>query len=82
MLAADATVIFGDNRSHGSMLTARLCDRHGKLCLIVPLDRDSAAAADTPSAWIAEHCVNTLNVAGNRASQAPGIAEFVTMVLE
>ena len=33
-------------------------------------------------AWIAKHCIRTLNVAGNRASQAPGIAVFVTKALE
>ena len=32
--------------------------------------------------WIAEHGIRTLNVAGNRASQAPGIEAFVTAVLE
>ena len=40
VLAADGTVVFGDARSRGSMLTARLCRRHGKPCLMVPLDSD------------------------------------------
>jgi Circularly permutated YpsA SLOG family len=28
VLASDGTVVFGDSRSRGSMLTARLCQRH------------------------------------------------------
>ena len=49
---------------------------------MVPLDSDPVDAAGRLRAWIAEHDVRTLNVAGNRASQAPGIAAFVTAVLE
>jgi hypothetical protein len=82
VLASDGTVVFGDDRSRGSMLTARLCGQHGKPCLVVSLDSDSVEAADTLRAWIAEHRVKTLNVAGNRAGQAPGIVAFVTTVLE
>jgi hypothetical protein len=82
VLASDGTVVFGDDRSRGSMLTVRLCDRHSKPCLIVPPDSDPVKAADRLRAWITEYRVRTLNVAGNRASQAPGIAAFVTSVLE
>jgi Circularly permutated YpsA SLOG family len=32
VLASDGTVVFGDARSRGSMLTARLCRQHGKPC--------------------------------------------------
>ena len=38
VLASDGTVVFGDARSRGSMLTASLCQRHGKPCCMVPLD--------------------------------------------
>ena len=82
VLASDGTVVFGDARSRGSMLTARLCGRHGKPCLIVPLDSDPVEAAGRLHAWISKHRLKTLNVAGNRASQAPGIVAFVTTVLE
>ena len=82
VLASDGTVVFGDARSRGSMLTARLCRRHAKPCLMVSLGSDPIDAAGKLRAWIAEHSVRTLNVAGNRASQAPGIAAFVTAVLE
>ena len=82
MLASNGTVVFGDARSRGSMLTAHLCRRHGKPCLMVPLNSDPVDAADKLRTWITEHDVRTLNVAGNRASQAPGIAAFVATVLE
>ena len=82
VLASDGTVVFGDARSRGSMLTARLCQRRGKPCLMVSLRSDPVEAASRLCVWIAEHDVRTLNVAGNRASQAPGIAAIVTAVLE
>ena len=82
VLASDGTVVFGDGRSRGSMLTSRLCQRHGKPCCMVPLDGDGDAAAAALRSWLAEHRIRTLNVAGNRASQAPGVAAFVTAVLE
>ena len=82
VLASNGTVVFGDARSRGSMLTASLCQRHGKPCCMVPLDGDPANAADRLGLWLTEHHIRTLNVAGNRASQAPGIAAFVTAVLE
>ena len=43
VLASDGTVVFGDARSRGSMLTARLCRRHAKPCLLVPLGSDTRA---------------------------------------
>ena len=82
VLASNGTVVFGDARSRGSMLTARLCRDTASPAL---WSRSTAIPSRPPSrlrAWIAEHDVRTLNVAGNRASQAPGIAAFVTAVLE
>jgi hypothetical protein len=82
VLASDGTAVFGDARSPGSMLTAHLCQRHGKPSCMIPLDDNPSSAAARLRAWLAEHRIRTLNVAGNRASQAPGIAAFVTAVLE
>jgi hypothetical protein len=82
VLDSDATVVFGDGRSKGSMLTASLCQRHGKPCRMVPLDQDVASAAGTLQGRLSEHQIRTLNIAGNCASQAPGIAAFVMAVLE
>jgi hypothetical protein len=82
VLASDGTVVFGDSRSRSSILTARLCQRHGKPCVTVPLYQDVGSAASTLRLWLAEHRVRNFNVAGDRASQAPGIRAFVTAVLE
>jgi hypothetical protein len=82
VLASDGTVVFGDSRSRGSMLTARLCQRHSKPCCMIPLGEDPDAAADRLLSWLAQHRIRTLNVAGNRASQALGIEKFVTAVLD
>jgi hypothetical protein len=60
VLASDGTVVFGDARSRGSMLTARLCRRHAKPCLLVPLGSDPIGAAGMLRAWIGEHGVRTL----------------------
>ena len=40
------------------------------------------ADASQSEAWLDEHRIATLNVAGNRASQAPEIARLVGAVLE
>ena len=79
---ADGTVVFGDARSPGSMLTIRLCRRHGRPCLTIPPDAAPDQAARQLRAWLDEHRIATLNVAGNRASQAPEIAQLVRAVLE
>ena len=82
VLVADGTVIFGDMRSPGSMLTAELCGRHGRPCLVVTPGAPVAAATQRLRAWLVANRIQTLNVAGNRASQAPGIAAEVEAVLE
>lgn len=71
---SDGTVIFGDIESRGSRLTSRLCDEEFKWCIVNP----------SPSRlrqWCAEHDIETLNVAGNRASVDPTIDWFVRTVL-
>ena len=79
---ADGTVVFGDARSPGSVLTIGLCRRHGKPRLTIPPDDVPDQAARQLRAWLDEHRIATLNVAGNRASQAPEIAHLVRAVLE
>ena len=66
MLASDGTVVFGDGRSRGSMLTAGLCRRHGKPCLMVPLDSDPVDAASRLRPSFCALAV-ALAVAGERA---------------
>jgi Circularly permutated YpsA SLOG family len=59
VLASDGTVVFGDARSRGSMLTARLCRRHGRPCCMISLDDSLARAAARLRAWLDEHRVGT-----------------------
>ncbi len=79
--ASDGTVIFGDATTGGSKLTRELADRYGRPCLVLPASAAPEAAARDLAAWLAGHSIETLNVAGNRESQAPGIGRFVIDVL-
>jgi hypothetical protein len=61
----------------------RLAEQHRRPCLVVDLDEQ--ADAQQVRRWLAEHRVETLNVAGPRESLSPGIgaqaAEFLEEVL-
>ncbi len=84
LLAADATLIFttaGPPLAGGTALTAELAARHGKPCLVVSGTEDPAAAASLVRAFLAEHAVRTLNVAGPRASGEPEVGELVRRTL-
>jgi hypothetical protein len=80
LLANGRAVIAGEN-SRGSRLTVRLCRKHGRPCLELRLDLPVEEAAERARAWLVEHAIGTLNVAGSRESQAPGIDEYVAEVL-
>ena len=80
VLDSDATLILCRGvPSGGTELTRRLAARHGRPCLVVDLD----APADDASirGWIAQHAPGTLNVAGPRESQSPGIAQLAAALL-
>lgn len=74
VLDSDATLIFcvGHPRG-GTELTRRLADVHGKPHLVV--DLDGPPVVDDVRRWLARHRPATLNVAGPRESQTPGIAQ-------
>jgi hypothetical protein len=71
---ADGTLILclGEPRG-GTKLTLDEARRRAKPCLVVSLEGvpDVAAARR----WLAEHRIGTLNVAGPRESQSPGIGQ-------
>jgi len=83
VLEGDATLILCRGRpSGGTELTRRLAQQHGRPHLVVDLD-------DVPDPagvrrWLAEQRIETLNVAGPRDSQSPGIGalarEFIVRV--
>ncbi|MEN1679903.1 MAG: putative molybdenum carrier protein [Planctomycetota bacterium] len=82
---SDATVVFSPTKSPtgGTQLTLDYARRVGKpvLHLAESASKPVAAHAAALRGFIATHRVSRLNVAGPRASQAPGIASFVTDVL-
>jgi len=83
---SDATVVFSITRevSGGTALTLALAKRLGKPCLHLASDAASATGSDSAEellAFLAEHRVSRLNVAGPRASQEPLVAAFVRSVL-
>ena len=83
---SDATVVFSILRevTGGTALTLTLARRLGKPCLHLASDDVSATGADPADellAFLAEHHVGRLNVAGPRASQEPLVAAFVRGVL-
>jgi hypothetical protein len=69
--AADATLIISPRPlSGGTRLTVQFAERHAKPWLAVD-PRAEPDALDRVGAWLAEHRVQVLNVAGPRASKTP-----------
>src|SRR5438876_10986607 len=80
---SDATVIFsisGDLQG-GSKLTMEFAVRHKKPFLHISRDRDGKNAFTNLSAFLAQHPIQILNIAGSRASEEPQIAAFVFQTL-
>jgi hypothetical protein len=80
---SDATLILSHGPlAGGSRLALREAERSGKPLLHLDLDRVSeAAAAARIRGWLAAVAPRTLNVAGPRASEDPGIAAATAAVL-
>jgi hypothetical protein len=64
----------------GSKKTVEFAGEHKKSCL--HLCAGDQAAAEKLRAFVEEHCIKVLNVAGPRASNGPGVREFVVRTLE
>lgn len=76
-------MIFGDGAlTGGSALTARVAREAGKPCLHLDVKQLGRKAEGRLRAWITEHDIRTLNVAGSRESLAPGIRKAVATFLE
>ena len=80
VLKSDGTLIVGPYRTGGSALTAKLANDHHK-----PLFHVEYAAVDPVRQteqiaefryWLTRFRIRTLNVAGNRESQSPGLGQF------
>jgi hypothetical protein len=62
------TILFGNLDSKGSRLATELCEKFGRpLYRVIPGETKPSDVAE----WIAQNEIRILNVAGNRASQAP-----------
>jgi hypothetical protein len=79
---SDATLIFSHGALEGGSLeTAQLAGRHNRPCLHVdPKKLGREACVEAIVKWISTECPPefVLNVAGSRASKAPGIQQQVT----
>ncbi len=84
VLDSDATLIVSRGPlTGGSRLTRGLARRHGKPCLHVDLALTGVeGAARRVQSWVEETGPETLNVAGPRASNDPGIYDLTIALLE
>lgn len=72
VIDSDATLILcGGRPAGGTLLTLRLAKKHEKPCWVVDLDRPCDPAAIRR--WMEKTVVRTLNIAGPRESQQPGV---------
>lgn len=73
VLDSDATLIlYRGELKGGTALTQDLAERHGKPCLVVDLDHPPDLAVIRR--WLVASHADTLNVAGPRESQSPGVS--------
>lgn len=69
---SDGTLVLNFGRvSGGTHATVDFAEKHGKPCLVVQLDQRPDVVEAL--AWIAEHGISTLNIAGPRESKHPDV---------
>ncbi len=66
----------------GSRRTADFAKKHGKPWLHISERGSYESAGERLAAFVREHDIKTLNVAGSRGSKEPGVAAFVKLALE
>lgn len=72
---SDATLILNiGSLSDGTALTVELAEKNNRPCKILNLDQP--ADNEEVLAWLQEHVVSVLNVAGPRASKRPDLYEI------
>jgi hypothetical protein len=84
VMDSDGTLIMSHGRlTGGSALTKAFAGKHKRPCLHIDLENAvEFEAAVEISAWISRHHIETLNVAGSRASKDPGIYGATFNILE
>ena len=80
---SDATLVFTWGKiGRGSALTASICERQQKPCLMLDLHGfKEEKIAEYISNFLKEHRPRVLNIAGSRESKAPGIEVKVERVM-
>lgn len=81
VVESDGTILFSRGTpTGGSALTAAMARKHARPLLHVDLSAD-ADPVQRVRQWLEENDIEIVNVAGPRASNAPGIAEEVKELL-
>ena len=83
VMESDATLIIGRALplSEGTQFTRECAIKHNKACLAVIESNGPEVAARAIVAFLRDHNIKVLNVAGPRESQAPGLVHFVREIL-
>jgi hypothetical protein len=76
---SDATLWLGDTTTADAQATVWACHRLGRPCL--PVYPSATFEPSHVATWIAENQIGTLNVAGNREGEEPGIGKRVERFL-
>ena len=76
---SDATLWFGETTTSAAQATVGACQKFSKPCM--PVYPGASFAPSHVAAWIAANEVRTLNVAGNREGDEPGIGDRVEQFL-
>ena len=81
---SDATLIVAreNELSGGTAFTKTCAEQHGQPVIVVYEPEGVSKSAAALSKFLKQNNVRTLNVAGPRESQAPGIGKFVRELLE
>jgi hypothetical protein len=81
---SDGTLLVGPYESGGSKLTHEFATQMNKPLFLLkypPDTSDDGQCIIEFKQWLENHRIQTLNVAGNRESQSPGIGEFTRSFL-
>jgi hypothetical protein len=79
---SDATLVFiNGSPSPGTDQTVRFAQEADKPYLVTDLRIGAITCAQDVGNWLKQHPISTLNIAGPRASEAPGLGTDVSEVL-
>jgi hypothetical protein len=83
---SDGTLLVGDDQIGGTRLTDEIATELKKPVFRIPFEvpdetNTGIASLEEFRCWLGRHRIEVLNVAGNRESETPGIAEFTRAFL-